>query len=82
MKRRPAPKSPLQQLIDGFLNEGECCDQPMQTGYDVMLHSCGNPDHWGVEIECYYRMCDECGTFESRTHDELAAEIEREAARW
>lgn len=68
------------RAIKGWMNESECCGQPMRTYFDIFTHSC--TDHDAEMLECYYRSCDTCGNDESRTYAEIRDEARRELAAW
>jgi len=79
-------KTPRQWFIHDFLTD-ECCGQPMQTGYDVVTHSCHHTNHEAAYDNFYYAMCDACGNEETLCgkciDDNIAENLEwwtREAA--
>jgi hypothetical protein len=62
-------------LLDFFA--GECCNQPMSTGYDVVMLCCKHNDYTSTEDNCYYAMCDVCGNMDTlcgKCVDEVVAD--------
>lgn len=81
-----APKQTEKQaqwskFIEGYLT-AECCDQPMNCGYDVVMVY---EFDFSGEAQAYYQDCQSCGNIETRRHEFLYAEFEDEfnqGTRW
>lgn len=66
MAKRQPKRTARQIWLDGFLGtDNTCCDQPQQTGYDVVMLSCRHNDYANEETNCYYATCDACGNIDT-----------------